>query len=106
MSILCGTEAVFVTSYSDRAHQDTAWGFYLLASGLLTHLWLFEQPSDAQRCIEYFRYLEFQPPKAFSFLSGQVKVYLLWALAFQARLGFGDVARIINEIISIWGKFL
>jgi len=83
MSILCGTEAVFVTSPSDRAHQDTARCFYLLASGLLTCLWLFEQPSDAQHCIEYFRYLEFQPPEVFGFLSDHVKVYVLWALALH-----------------------
>jgi len=100
MSILCGTEAVFVTSPSDRAHQDTARCFFLLACGLLTRLRLFEQPSDAQHCIEYFRYLEFQPPEAFGFLSDQVKVYLLWALDFQARLGIGDAARIVDEMVA------
>ena len=100
MSILCGTEAVFVTSPSDRAHQDTARCFYLLASGLLTRLWLFEQPSDAQHCIEYFRYLEFQPPEVFGFLSDHVKVYVLWALAFQAKLVIGDATGIVDEMMA------
>ena len=98
MSILYSTEAVFVASHSDRVYQDTVQGLYLLASYLINRLQLFNQPSDAQHCIEYLRYLESQPLEAVGVSSDQVKVYLLVVLACQVALGIGDAAQKINEM--------
>ena len=99
MSILYGTEAVFAASHSDRVNQDTIHGFHLLASLLLNRLGLFKQPSDAQHCIEYFCYLESLPLEAFGVPSDQVNAYLLVALASQVKLGIGDAARNMDEMM-------
>jgi len=100
MSILYSTEAVFIASHSDRAHQDTIHGFFLLASRLLNRLRLFHQPSDAQHCIEYFRYLESQPLEAFGVSSDEVKVHLLVTITRQVELGIGDVSRNVGEMTA------
>jgi len=99
MSILYSTEAVFVASHSDRVGQDTVQGFYRLAIGLINRLWLFKQPSDAQHCIEYFRYLESLPLEAFCVSSDKVKVRLLEALASQVVLGIGNAAQDMDEMM-------
>jgi len=100
MSILYSTEAVFVASHSDRVDQDTVQGFYFLAILLLNRLQLFNQPSDAQQCIEYFRYLESQPLGVFGVSLDEVNVYLLMALASQVELGIGNAARNIDEMMA------
>jgi len=106
MCILYSTEAVFVASHSDRVYQDTVQGFYLLTSYLINRLRFFNQPSDAQHCIEYLRYLEPQPLEAIGVPSNQVKVYLLLALASQVALGIGDAAPKINEMMGRFRDFL
>jgi len=98
MSILYSTEAVLLASHSHRVGQDTVLGFYDLATLLINRLELFGQPSDAQYCIEYFRYLESLPLEAFSVSSDEVKMDLLLALASLVKLGIGDVARNIQEM--------
>jgi len=99
MSILYGTEAVFVASHSDRAYQHTVQGFYLLAVRLMTRLWVFKKPSDVRHCIEYFRYLESETLEGLGASSDEVKVLLLVALASQVELGIGDAARNIDEMM-------
>ena len=100
MSILYSTEAVLIASHSDRVDQDPVEGFCLLATRLMNRLRLFKQPSDAQHCIEYIRYLESQPLQAFGISSGEVKLYLLEALASQVELGIGDAARNMDEVMA------
>jgi len=95
VSIIYSTEAIFVAS-----HSDTVQGFYHLAIRLINRLQLFEQPSDAQHCIEYFRFLESQPLEAFGLSSDHVKVSLLEALGSQVKLGIGDAARSIDEMMA------
>jgi len=99
MSILYNTEAVLLASHSHRVDQDTVQGFHRLVSSLQNRLVRFEQPSDAQCCIEYFRYLETQPLEALGVSSDEVKVDLLVALAFRTKLGIGDAARNIQEMV-------
>ena len=99
MSILYNTEAVLIASRSYRADQDTALAFYHLAISLRNRSML-GQPSNAQYCDEYFRYLESQPPEAFDASSDVVKVGLVLALASRAELGIGDAARNIQEMVA------
>jgi len=100
MTILYSTEAVFVASHSVRVDQDTVQSFYLLASWLMNRLRLFNQPSDAQHCVQYFRCLESLPLEAFGLSSDEVKVCLVVALASQVRLGIGDATRNIDEMMD------
>jgi len=106
MLILCNTEAVLLAPHSHRVGQDTIQGFYHLASSLHNRLGLSNQPSDAQYCIEYFRYLESLPLEVFGFSSDAVKLHLLSALASQVRLHIGDAARNIQEIVVHCRHFL
>jgi len=106
MSILYSTEAVFVASQSDRVDQDTVQAFYHLASSLLDRLALFGQPSEAQYCIEYFRYLESLPLEVFGVSSDAVKIYLLLALASRVKLCIGDAARNVQEMAVRCRHFL
>jgi len=98
MSILYNTEAVLLASHPHRVGQDTVKGFHHLATSLVNRLELFGQPSDAQYCIEYFRYLESLPLEAFGVSSDAVKIQLLSALASQVKLCIGDAARNIQEM--------
>ena len=100
MSILFSTEAVFVASYSDTVDEDTIRCFYFLAITLRNRLLQFKQPSDAQPCVEYFRYLESQLLEPFGVSSDQVKVYLLAALASQVVLGIGDMTQHVDEMMD------
>jgi len=94
LSIIYSTEAIFVASRS-----DTVQGFYHLAIRLTNRLRLSKQPSDAQHCVEYFRFLESQSPEAFGLSSDDVKVCLLDALGSQVKLGIGDATRNIDEMM-------
>ena len=98
-SILYSTEAVFVASHSDSVGQDIVQAFYRLAIGLMNRLWLFKRPGDAQKCIQYSRYLESQPLEAFGVSSEGVKISLLVALASQVVLGIGDAGRNMDEMM-------
>ena len=100
MSILYNTEAIFVASHSARGNYDTVQAFYFLATWLLNRLWQLNQPTDAQGCIEFFRYLESLPLEAFDLSSDQVKVYLLEALAFRVGLGIGDAVQNMDEMTT------
>jgi len=100
MSVLYSTEAVFAASHSDRVGQDTVQAFYRLGIRLINRLHLFNQPGDAQHCIEYFRYLESQSLEAFGVSSHDVKVPLLRALASQVKLGIGNAAQNIDEMMD------
>ena len=106
MSILYNTEAVLLASHSHRVGQDTVQGFYELVSSLINRLELFGQPSDAQYCIEYFRYLESLPLEAFGVSSDVVKIKLSWALASRVKLRIGDAARNIQEMAVRCRHFL
>jgi len=106
MSILYNTEAVFVASHSARGNYDTVWAFYSLVTGLLNRLGRFHQPSDAQDCIEYCRYLKSLPLEAFDISSYRVKAYLLNALAFRVELGIGDAARDMDEMMTHYRDLL
>ena len=99
-SILYSTEAVFVASYSDTVDEDTVRCFYFLAIALRNRLLQFKQSSDAQPCIEYFRYLESQLLEPCGISSDQVRVYLLAALASQVMLGIGDMTRAASALTS------
>jgi len=98
MSTLYHTEAVLLASHSHRVGQDTVQGFYHLATSLMNRLGLFGQPSDAQYCIEYFRYLESLPLEASGVSSDAVKIQLLSVLASRVKLRIGDAARNIQEM--------
>jgi len=98
MATLYNTEAVLLASHSHRVGQDTVQGFHRLASSLMNRLGLFGQPSEAQYCIEYFRYLESLPLEAFGVSSDAVKIQLLSALASRVHLCIGDAARNIQEM--------
>ena len=106
MSILYSTEAVFAACHSDSVDQNTVQGFYRLAIRLKNRLQLLDQPGDAQYCVEYFRYLESQPLEAFGVSSDDVRVSLLWALASQVKLGIGDAARNIDEMMDRFRNLL
>ena len=106
MSTLYNTEAVLLASHSHRVGQDTVQGFYHLATLLNNRLRLFGQPSDAQYCIEYFRYLESLPLEAFGVSSDVVKIQLLFALASRVKLCIGDGARNIQEMAVRCRHFL
>jgi len=98
-SILYFTEAIFVASPWDRSGQDTVvQGLNLLAIALRNRLLLFNQSSDAQYCVEYFRYLLSQPLEAFGVSCGDVKFSLVTGLASQVELGIGDAAQNIDEM--------
>ena len=100
MSILYGTEAVFVAANSDTVNQDTVQGLFHLATKLMNRMQAFKEPSDVEPCIGYFRYLESQPLETFGVSSDQVKVHLLVALGSQAELGIGDAARNMDEVMD------
>jgi len=87
MSILYSAEAVFATSHSDRANQDTVEAFYFLAIWYRNCLLQFKQPSDTKYCIEYFCYLKSLPLEEFGLPSDNPRVCLLEALAIQALQG-------------------
>jgi len=106
MSTLYNTEAVLFASHSHRVGQDTVQGFRWLASSLMNRLELFGQSSDAQYCIEYFRYLESLPLEAFGISSDGVKIQLLSALASRVKLCIGDAARNIQEMAVRCRHFL
>jgi len=106
MSILYKTEVVLLASHSHRVGQDPVQGFYHLASSLNIRLGRFGQPSDAQYCIEYFRYLESLPLEVFGVSSDAVKINLLSALASRVKLCIGDAARNIQEMAVRCRHFL
>ena len=106
MSILYGTEAVFVAYNSDTVNQDTVQGLFHLATRLMNRMQRFKEPSDVQPCIGYFRYLESQPLEAFGVLSDQVKIHLLVALGSQVELGIGDATRNMDEVMARCRDFL
>ena len=100
MSILYSTEAIFVAPHSDRADQDTVQGFYLLGTGLMNRLQLSKQPSDAQHCTEVFRYLESLPLETYGVSSDEANLYLLFTLDFHVKLGIGNAAQNIGEMMD------
>jgi len=108
MSILYNTKAVLLASHSHRVGQleDTVQDFYNLATLLNNRLQLFGQPSDAQCCIEYFRYLESLPLEASGVSSDAVKIKLLSVLASWVELRIGDAARNIQEMAVHCRHFL
>jgi len=72
--------------------------FFLLATVLLQRSYNFDQPSDAQYCAEYFRYLQSQPLESFDIPCSQVRASLVAALASQVNVGIGDPVRHMDEM--------
>ena len=93
------TQAIFVSRLSgDIDDRNVVQTFLLLASRLLQRADHFDQPSDAQYCAEYFRYLLSQPLEEFDVPCSQVRESLVEALALQVKLGIGDAVRHIDEM--------
>ena len=100
-AILHFTQAIFVSRLSgDIYDQNTVQTFFLLAFRLLRRADDFDQPSDAQYCAEYFRYLLLlsQPLEEFDVPCSQVRASLVEALASQVKLGIGDAVRHVDEM--------
>ena len=101
------THAIFVSRPSwDINGQNSIRIFFLLASLLLQRAKHFDQPSDAQHCEEYFRYLKSQPLEAFHIPCNQVRECLVVALASQMNMGIGDARRHINEMTDHFHELL
>ena len=93
------TQAIFVPRLSGDIHdQIVVQTFFLLASKLLQRADHFDQPSDAQYCTEYFRYLLSQPLEEFDVPCSEVRASLVEALGSQVKLGIGDAVRHIDEM--------
>jgi len=93
------TQAIFVSRPSWGIDgQNVVQIFFFLASVLLQRSEHFDQPSDAQYCAEYFRYLQSQPLEAFHVSCDKARASLVVALASQVKAGFGDPVRHIDEM--------
>ena len=97
-SIFHFTQAIFLSRLSGDINIVRI--FFFLASMLLQRAELFDQPSDAQCCAEYFHYLQSQPLEEFDVPSNQVRAFLVEALASQVKLGIGDAVRHTDEMVD------
>jgi len=101
------TQAIFVSRPSrDVDGQNIIRTFFLLASVLLQRTNHFGQPSDAQYCAEYFRYLQSQPLEAFDVPLNQVRADFVLALASQVKMGIGNPVRHIDEMTDYCRELL
>ena len=93
------TQPIFASRVSwDIDGENIVQTFFLLASVVLQRSDHFNQPSDAQYCAGYFRYLQSQPLEAFDVPSNQVRASLVVALASQVKAGIGDAVKHIDEM--------
>ena len=98
-AILHFTHAIFISPPSwDGKRQNIVQVLFLLAEVLHVRIRHFKQPSDADYCAEYFRYLHSQPLERFDVPCNQVRASLVVALGSQVELGVGDVAGNIHEM--------
>ena len=98
-AIFHSTQAIFASRVSwDLDGENIVQTFFLLASVLLQRSDHFNEPSDAQYCAEYFRYLLSQPLEAFDVPSNQVRASLVVALASQVKACIGDAVKHIDEM--------
>ena len=93
------TQAIFVS----RPFWDVDGGnivriFFLLATVLVQRADHFNEPSDAQYCVKYFRYLQSHPIEASNLPFHQVRASLVVALASQVNMGIGDAVRHFDEM--------
>jgi len=101
------TQAIFVSRPSrDVDGQNIIRVFFLLATLFFKRSIRFDQPSDAQYCAEYFRYLQSQPLEAFNVSCNQVRAFLVEALASQMKTDIGDAVRHIDEMTDHFRELL
>ena len=93
-SILNFTEAILIAPPLDRDGQNIVQIFFCLACGLLVRLDAFDQPSNPQHCVAYFRHLRSQPLETFGIPCDDFKAFFLSALGSQMKWSAGDVSNI------------
>jgi CHAT domain-containing protein/tetratricopeptide (TPR) repeat protein len=79
---------------------------YCLAKALLTRSEEFEQPEDVKSSTEYLRHLREFPLDSFDFPRRPVTTSLIRALRTQVRLGAGNDAQDVNEIVVLCNELL
>ena len=97
------TRAIFVSRPSCDVSTDgkcIVKTLLSLASALVLRAEHFNEPSDAQYCVKYFRYLQSQPLEALSVPLNRVRESLVRALASQVNMGFGDPVMHFDEMMA------
>src|SRR5260221_4586694 len=101
------THAIFTSRPSwDIDGHNIVRIFFFLTSMLFQRYNHFNQPSDAQYCAEYCRYLQLQPLEAFHVPRNQVRAVLVVVLAPQVNVGIGDAVRHIDEMTGHFRELL